>query len=185
MFPVTLPTTSPRLTSDIPNQPASLHHKKLSNHTPTQGTIMDSFEIAKQMKLLSIDSSHSAPPPPESLLSPLPFFAFKLDASGFDDMSSSPFELDCSRFDSLSPSPSLASSSYNSLSSQYTQASSFSTSKNNFGGRLTRNTCVRNLSALCSDSSVDVGMSSMESLISPYQSGINVGWGYFVETPSR
>ena len=146
---------------------------------------MNSFDVAKQMRRLSVDSSYSAHPLPASLSSSPSFSSFELDSSGFDGMSSSSFELDCSRFDSLSPSPSLASSSYNSLSIQYTQGSSSSTSTNSYGGPLTRNPCVRNLSSLCSDSSVDVGMSSMTSETSLYQSGTNVGWGYFVGTPSR
>jgi hypothetical protein len=118
---------------------------------------MNSFDLAKRMKRLSMDSLSSVPPPPESLPS-----SFELDCTAFDDMmmSSSSYAIDCSGFDVLYPSSLLAVSSYISLASHHTQGSSSST--------MSRNQCTRNLSALCNDSSL-----SCEN--PPYLSGPNAG----------
>ena len=50
---------------------------------------MNSFDLAKRMKRLSMDSLSSVPPPPESLPS-----SFELDCTAFDDMMMSSSSLD-------------------------------------------------------------------------------------------
>ena len=138
---------------------------------------MNSIELAYKLGRISMDSSSSSvPPPPASL-------------SSSSSMSSSlPYELDCTRFEGMSPSPSLVSSSYGSLSSQEepqgykSQSSSPRGMTKGWGITLSRSQCVHNLSSLgsaCSESSTSTRQ------ISPYGSGPNEGWGYFVDTRSK
>mmetsp|Transcript_12032 Transcript_12032/g.21413 ORF Transcript_12032/g.21413 Transcript_12032/m.21413 type:complete len:139 (-) Transcript_12032:260-676(-) len=138
---------------------------------------MNSIELAYKLGRISMDSSSSSvPPPPASL-------------SSSSSMSSSlPYELDCTGFEGMSPSPSSASSSYGSLSSQeepqgYESQSSLSRGMSKgWGSTLSRSRCVHNLASLgstCSESSTSTRQ------VPPYGTGLNEGWGHFVDSRSR
>jgi hypothetical protein len=129
---------------------------------------MHSFEFVYQMKRLSIDSIDSMLSPPEVL---------SLSMMSSSTADSQEYELDCSRFASMMQTPSFQSSSAH----QHSIERRMSNERWGSSG-LSRNRCVHNLSALGSASAADVSCSSRK--IPSYESTPNVGWGYFVDTPS-
>lgn len=118
--------------------------------------MMNSLELAYQMRRLSVDSGSSSLAPPPALASSADMGSFPAD-----------FELDCSGFDNLTPATSYASMSSGSLSSA---------SHNG----LSRSRCVHNLSSLGCDAAEDYRP------VASYASRSNEpAWGYYVDTPSR
>ncbi|KAL3762030.1 hypothetical protein ACHAWU_002126 [Discostella pseudostelligera] len=129
---------------------------------------MHSFEFVYQMKRLSIDSNDSMPSPPEML---------SLSMMSSSTADSQEYELDCSRFASMMQTPSFQSSSTHQRTIEHRM------SNESWGSSgLSRSRCVHNLSALGSATAADVSCSSRK--IPSYESSPNVGWGYFVDTPS-
>ena len=122
--------------------------------------MMNSVELAHQLRRISIDSNASSVPQPPEMLS-----------ACTTALNSQDFELDCSQFDSMAQS-----SSFNSLSSQSSRSSIT-------GGGLYRSRCVaNNLSALGSSSAADYsGRTTERRQLSTPSSTID-GWGYFADT---
>mmetsp|Transcript_11976 Transcript_11976/g.20793 ORF Transcript_11976/g.20793 Transcript_11976/m.20793 type:complete len:128 (-) Transcript_11976:519-902(-) len=127
--------------------------------------MVNSLELAYQLRRISIESGSSVPPPPDMI---------SIMSCSTTSSSSQEFELDCSRFDSISPSPSFASSVGSFPSANYEK-------QQGMIGGLSRSRCAHNLSALCSSSSAGSTSSSRQM----FESGPNEGWGYYVDTPRR
>jgi hypothetical protein len=125
-----------------------------------------------QMRMLSIGSSGSIPPPPASLSASM---------MSFSSAESQEFEHDCCRFAAITPTSSL-----NLLSSIHHATARRMGNQEWGSGGLSRSRCVNNLSSLgdsfSSASDNSVGSSRQ---IPSYEAGPNAGWGYFVDTPSR
>mmetsp|Transcript_38534 Transcript_38534/g.71055 ORF Transcript_38534/g.71055 Transcript_38534/m.71055 type:complete len:130 (-) Transcript_38534:188-577(-) len=129
---------------------------------------MNSIELNNQFRRLSVDSSSSSSFPSQSEMLSASMMSNPTDTSH-------KFGLDYSHFNSFSPSVSHASS-FNSLSFAHE-----STEQRLMGG-LSRSRCTHNLSALCSTSTAGSTRSTRQV---SYESGPNIGWGYFVDTPSK
>ena len=136
-------------------QSLSLHLLLLSNtHLKHNTTTMNSFELACQMRRISLAESSNChlPPPPMSL-----------DSSGFD------------QFNSMS--------SFNSFGSQFSQGTEASSPNAMSSDKksLSRSRCIANLSAMGSVNSE--GSSMSRSSVSKYELPVtNAGWGYFVDS---
>lgn len=136
-------------------QSLSLHLLLLSNtHLKHNTTTMNSFELACQMRRISLAESSNChlPPPPMSL-----------DSSGFD------------QFNSMS--------SLNSFGSQFSQGTEASSPNAMSSDKksLSRSRCIANLSAMGSVNSE--GSSMSRSSVSKYELPVtNAGWGYFVDS---
>mmetsp|Transcript_26943 Transcript_26943/g.56165 ORF Transcript_26943/g.56165 Transcript_26943/m.56165 type:complete len:142 (+) Transcript_26943:98-523(+) len=141
---------------------------------------MNSIELAYQLRRLTVDSNSSrarVPPPPETISASMTSY----DSADTVQM----FELDCSNFNDFSPSQ-YYTSSFNNDSTSSAQESTTERgllSLNN-GGLSRSRYAQHNLSVLCSSSTSSVGSARSTRQVS-YESGAKVGWGYYVDTPSR
>ena len=125
-----------------------------NTHLKHNTTTTNSFELACQMRRISLAESSNChlPPPPMSL-----------DSSGFD------------QFNSMS--------SFNSFGSQFSQDTEASSPNAMSSDKksLSRSRCIANLSAMGSVNSE--GSSMSRSSVSKYELPVtNAGWGYFVDS---